>query len=429
MNPSTFTGGVFGAPSRPPISAMGKALVTDIQSSGPSILLQPQELTGPSRFPVLQAAPRWGAWDQPAPFDQVPPQYALGDSEDDLGQLGFSLGKTVKNIGNTVKKAVVDTGHVAGKVVTSKVGQAVIGTALAATGVGIPAAAAIMGGSKAIGNLIKPGGNLKSAATGAYQGALTGAAFSVGGSVARKVVPKGGSVVKAGVSKVFNRGGSAASTAGGAVVDQVLNRGIPPVSVIPETVATSPEVMQQQVRERADRAAGQARARQAQAQAEAARAEAARRAAELQAQLQAAQAAANDQQAAILQAQLEQARAQAEAATRAAQAAQSAQQTAASDQGGLDQIMSAVNAAVAAAQAAQAAAAAPPTPQATAAVQQAADYATGYAADAAAGTAEEPQQASILGGLENVNPIVLIGGVALIAMMTSSKGGRRRARR
>lgn len=131
----------------------------------------------------------------------IVPMYGLGGGpviygtgEEGLG--GFSLKKLVKGVSKTVKKiaspiqkGAAAVGHEAGKIVTSKVGQAVLGTALAATGVGIPAAAAIMGGTKAVGSLIKPGGNIKHALTGAYQGALTGAAFGVAGKAFQAVAP------------------------------------------------------------------------------------------------------------------------------------------------------------------------------------------------------------------------------------------------
>jgi hypothetical protein len=117
--------------------------------------------------------------------------------------MGFSLKGIVKNVGkavakgvkdtkNATVKAVKDTGHVTGAVVTSKVGQAVIGGALAVSGVGLPAAAAIGAASKAGGNLIKKGGNLKTAATGAYQGAALGAGAAVAGSLVRTVKDGGG---------------------------------------------------------------------------------------------------------------------------------------------------------------------------------------------------------------------------------------------
>lgn len=99
-----------------------------------------------------------------------------------------SLKKAVTNVGKTVKKAVVDTGHAVGTAVTSKVGQAVLGGALAVTGFGLPVAAAVGAGVKATGNLIKPGGNLGKAATGAYQGAALGVGSAVVGSGVRAVV-------------------------------------------------------------------------------------------------------------------------------------------------------------------------------------------------------------------------------------------------
>jgi hypothetical protein len=114
------------------------------------------------------------------------PNSLLGDDSTYMFQydgLGFSLGKIVKNIGKTVTKAVKDTGHVVGNVVTSKVGQAVIGTGLALTGVGIPAAAAIGAASQAGGGLIKSGGGLKAATKGALVGGVEGAAAGVAGKV------------------------------------------------------------------------------------------------------------------------------------------------------------------------------------------------------------------------------------------------------
>ncbi len=119
--------------------------------------------------------------------------YGLGDDE---GLGGFSLkgivkgvSKAVKTVASPVQKAAAAVGHTAGNIVTSKVGQAVLGTALAATGVGIPAAAAIMGGTKAVGNLIKPGGNLKHAATGALQGAATGVVAGAAGQAFKAIAP------------------------------------------------------------------------------------------------------------------------------------------------------------------------------------------------------------------------------------------------
>lgn len=111
-------------------------------------------------------------------------------SDDDLA--GFSLkgiGKALTNVKNTVVKAVKDTGHAAGTAVTSKIGQAVIGTGLALTGVGLPAAAAIGAAAKAGGELIKPGGNLGKAARGAVTGAATGVAAVGARTLLTKAAP------------------------------------------------------------------------------------------------------------------------------------------------------------------------------------------------------------------------------------------------
>lgn len=110
--------------------------------------------------------------------------------------LGFSLKSVVKgvakvagNVAKTVKKAAVDTAHVTGKVVTSKVGKTILAGGLALTGAGIPAAAAIMGGTQAVGTLIKPGGNVGKAAKAGATGAAVGVAASVVGKGVRKVAP------------------------------------------------------------------------------------------------------------------------------------------------------------------------------------------------------------------------------------------------
>lgn len=114
--------------------------------------------------------------------------------------LGFSLGSIVKNIGNTIKKAatdttkavtkaVVQTGHVAGEVVTSTAGKAIIGAGLALTGVGIPAAAAFMATTQGVGTLIAPHGTIGGAAKGAAEGAVEGAVAGVAGKALTKFAP------------------------------------------------------------------------------------------------------------------------------------------------------------------------------------------------------------------------------------------------
>lgn len=111
-------------------------------------------------------------------------------SDDDLAGLSLKgIGKALTNVKNTVVKAVKDTGHVAGTAVTSKIGQAVIGTGLALTGVGLPLAAAAGAAIKGTGELIKPGGNLGKAAHGAVTGAATGVAAVGARTLLTKVAP------------------------------------------------------------------------------------------------------------------------------------------------------------------------------------------------------------------------------------------------
>jgi len=111
----------------------------------------------------------------------------LGSLKKVAGNVGNAVKKAAGDTKNAVVKAAVDTGHVAGKAATSTVGKVVIGAALAATGVGIGAAAAIGAASQATGELIKPGGNLGKAG----KGAVTGAAIGAGSAVAGKVIGAG----------------------------------------------------------------------------------------------------------------------------------------------------------------------------------------------------------------------------------------------
>lgn len=135
-----------------------------------------------------------------------------GYEVDNFDGLGFSLGKVVKNVGSTVKKAVKDTGkavgkaavqtaHVTGSVVTSKVGKIAIGSALALTGVGIPAAAAIGAATQGVGTLIKPGGGGKAAVKAAAVGAVGGAGAAVVGKGIQKYAPN----VTTASRKAFNK--------------------------------------------------------------------------------------------------------------------------------------------------------------------------------------------------------------------------------
>lgn len=351
-------------------------------------------LPAPGRHPLTHGAgvslaarsrprPRAHVESAPPPFAQIPAQYGLGDSEDELGQFGFSLHFKKPKFIRNIQRAVTKAGHQIGTVVTSKVGQGILGTALAVTGVGAPAAAAIFAGSKGLGNLIKPGGNLKHFATGAAQGAVEGVAAAGAGRVVRRAI-----------SAVRGRGAGSAQ-----------------------------------------QAAAQQVAQRAQVKAEESRRTAAEQVADAAAQVAIAQATGNDAAAQDAQDAQEQYNAQLAAATQAAQAAQAANQAiqdqgATADPGLLSQLASA---AAQAAGVADAAAQAPPTPQATQQVQQGAADVGGYVGDLTSGAVDgTPQEAGILGDLGNISPVVLIGGVALLALMTAPKkrgGGRRRSSR
>ncbi len=347
-----------------------------------------------------------------------PPQYAGYDDYDDFEGLGGlsikGVFKAVKKVASPVQHVLTKVGHGLGTVVTSKVGQGILGGALAFTGVGLPAAAGIFAATKGVGNLIKPGGNLKHFATGVGQGAIEG------------VVAAGtGKAVRALASKIANRGGGAAPTIAGRagtpgiagtatdIAGQLAKTGIqvmtdrnnpsPYDSVTAGLQADAASVTSGNAMDAAiaARVAGQ-------------------QAADLQAALQQAQAQANEAAVAQLQQQLQQAQAQAAAAAQAATAANAASggvQSGAADVGQLQQLLNASNAA---AQAAQAAAGSPAMPGYTAGVQDAADAATDQTADALAG--QSPEEAGVLS-----HPGLLLGGIVLLALMTKhSKPSRRR---
>jgi hypothetical protein len=139
--------------------------------------------------------------DARTPLIAVDVDTLQGYEIDDFDGLGFSLGKAIKNVGKTVVKAVKDTGHVTGKVVTSTAGKAIIGGALALTGVGIPAAAAIGAATQGVGTIIKPGGNIGQAAKATVTGAAGGVAASVAGKGIKKFAPN----VTTTARKVFNK--------------------------------------------------------------------------------------------------------------------------------------------------------------------------------------------------------------------------------
>lgn len=114
-----------------------------------------------------------------------------------LGEYPQLAGISLKGIGKAIGKAAKQVGHAVGKVASSKVVKGVVGGALALTGVGIPASAAIMGGIGAAGGALKKGGGLKQALKGAGTGVATGVVAGGVGKVLPKVPGFGGITSKA----------------------------------------------------------------------------------------------------------------------------------------------------------------------------------------------------------------------------------------
>jgi hypothetical protein len=148
---------------------------------------------------------------------------------------------SLKDLTHDVAHPVVEAAHTVGKVQSNPWVQGLEAAALASTGVGAPASAAIMGANKGIANLIKPGGNLKSAATGVAQGAATGAGASLGGSAIKALagklgfdpssaIGKLGGLVKEGGSDLLGLGekflgGGVGSSGSGGIMDKLLGAG------------------------------------------------------------------------------------------------------------------------------------------------------------------------------------------------------------
>lgn len=115
-----------------------------------------------------------------------------------------------------LKSSVKGTGNLVGKIADNKLVQGVTAAALAASGVGAPAAAAIMGGIGASGGALKKGGGLRSAIGGAASGvasAATGAALAkvpgVSSVLSRVPGVGGGSLVSADILKSAAAAGNA----------------------------------------------------------------------------------------------------------------------------------------------------------------------------------------------------------------------------
>lgn len=328
----------------------------------------------------------------------VPANYALGDDDDDFAQFG---GFSLKSIGH----ALTNVGHAIGTAVTSKVGQGILGGALALTGVGAPAAAAIFATTKGVGNLIKPGGNIKHFVTGAAQGAIEGVASNLVGKAGRAVVShftagNAATVASKVAPKVLGGGGAA----GGTTVVGGGDTGIAPFTV-------NDAAMQAAITDAALHAenAGSAVAQQQQ------------QVGGTQAQLAQAMASGNDVAAQQLMAQLAESQQQLAIAQQAAQQAQTAATTLQQSGGGLSgqQVAGLVGSAAAGSAAAQVAAAAQPTPDGTAAAAQAADVAAGQQMDASGDTTAPS-------GLM-AHPLLLIGGLAAVVLIAGRKKRKRTA--
>lgn len=330
----------------------------------------------------------------PMAFQRANPVYAFarrgGPQYDGFG--GFSLKKIVKNVGKAVGKAVKDTGHAVGKAATSTVGKAVIGGALALTGVGLPAAAGIMSATQAGGQLIKPGGNLGKAAKGAAEGAVEGAAANVVGRVLPKIPGVGSKVI--GLRQRIGTAPKPAPTyESDSRLDALASGQIPDVGVLPSTVSTPMPVLKATPGifdsvANADNAVALAKRRGAQVLRE----------------------------GVAKQTELEQ---QAGAATAAANAAAAANDKSAADRlrRKAQDILKKANAAKKAAEAAAAVANTVTPPSANPVAPQG-GYPVPADSPSDSGTVVAPDQAGMVGG---ISPALLIGGAALLLLANRGK--------
>lgn len=91
-----------------------------------------------------------------------------------LKKIGKNILRTVNKAGSDIKHQAVRSGHDVGGALDSKWTKLGLAAALAATGVGAPAAAAIMAAEGAAGGALKNGGGLHDAAVGGVKGAAAG---------------------------------------------------------------------------------------------------------------------------------------------------------------------------------------------------------------------------------------------------------------
>lgn len=107
-------------------------------------------------------------------------------------RVGGTVGKIGQNVKNAVTKGATDVGHAVGSVASNPLAQGGLAAFLAATGVGAPAAAAIMAGMKGGGALLAPGGNIGDGIGGAVKGAALGAGAAKAGDLVRGALSGGG---------------------------------------------------------------------------------------------------------------------------------------------------------------------------------------------------------------------------------------------
>lgn len=92
----------------------------------------------------------------------------------------WGKGPSIKGLESSIK----GTGHTIGEVADNPWTKAALAAALTATGVGAPAAAALLASEGALGGALKPGGNFGSTLGGAASGAIAGG----GGALAGKAL-------------------------------------------------------------------------------------------------------------------------------------------------------------------------------------------------------------------------------------------------
>jgi hypothetical protein len=106
-------------------------------------------------------------------------------------KLGGTVGNALNSLGNGAVNATKAVGHTVGEIASNPLVQGLSAAALAATGVGAPAAAAILAAEKGGGALLKPGGNIGQGIKGGITGAVEGYGASKLGGLARSALGSG----------------------------------------------------------------------------------------------------------------------------------------------------------------------------------------------------------------------------------------------